>query len=143
SRDSRVLLTGCADGMVRLWESATGRPVGKPLAHRGPVRAAAFLPDGTRLVTGSGDQLIRLWDINTAELLRQAPHPAPVLALALSPDGRKVLTGGADGTARLWESATLKPVGPTLPRAGGEVVTVGFSPHGRVLLALWQDECER
>jgi WD40 repeat protein len=58
--------------MARLWDPATGHPIGRPLLHRGPVRAVAFGPhprdsvaDGGHctLVTGSEDKTARVWDV--------------------------------------------------------------------------------
>src|SRR5262249_34581689 len=46
SPDGQTFATGCLDGTARLWETATGRPLGEPLKHAGPVLAVAFGPDG-------------------------------------------------------------------------------------------------
>jgi hypothetical protein len=54
SPDGRTCATGGADGVVRLWDAATGRAVGSPLAQAAPVWAVAFAPDGRTLLTGSG-----------------------------------------------------------------------------------------
>jgi WD40 repeat protein len=66
--DGRVL-TGCEDHKARLWDVATGKLLGPPLAHQGSVQAVAFSPDGRTLLTGSHDQTARLWDAATAKPL--------------------------------------------------------------------------
>jgi WD40 repeat protein len=48
-----VAVTGSRDGTVRVWDLATGRPVGRHLVFPRPVRAVAVSPDG-RLVVGFG-----------------------------------------------------------------------------------------
>ena len=68
SPDSTRLATGSGDQTVRLWDAATGQPVGQPLTgHTDTVWGVAFSPDGTRLATGSGDQTVRLWDPATGQ----------------------------------------------------------------------------
>ena len=65
--DGRVLLaSGSDDAPVRLWDPATGTPVGGPLeGHTSWVNAVAAvpLPDGRVLLASGGhDGMVRLWD---------------------------------------------------------------------------------
>jgi hypothetical protein len=62
SPDGTRVVTGSSDNTARLWDAATGAPLGAVMKHDGPVRSAAFSPDGTRVVTGSEDNTARLWD---------------------------------------------------------------------------------
>ena len=59
------MLTGSTDQTARLWDAATGKPIGPPLAHRGTVYDVAYSPDGKTVLTGSADQTARLWDAAT------------------------------------------------------------------------------
>ena len=72
-RRRRSSLTGCHDNAARLWDVATGRPMGKPLEHRGWVRAVAFRPDGRAVITGGDDNAARIWDVATGH---RRPGPA-------------------------------------------------------------------
>src|SRR5262249_36220793 len=65
SPDGKAVLTGSGDRTARLWDAATGRPLGTPLTHQDAVRAVAFSPDGKAVLTGSWDKAARLWDAAT------------------------------------------------------------------------------
>ena len=52
SPDGKTIVTGSYDNMwrlgntARLWDAATGRPLGPPMEHSGAVMSVAFSPDG-------------------------------------------------------------------------------------------------
>jgi WD40 repeat protein len=106
--DGKAVLTGSYDRTARLWDAATGRPLGDPLTHQDPVVAVAFRPDGKAVLTGSRDGTARLWDAATGRPLGPPlNHQGPVEAVAFSPDGKTILTGSEDMTARLWDVSEL------------------------------------
>ena len=47
SPDGTQVATGCGDD-GRLWDAATGQPLGLPMKHADKVVAVAFSPDGTK-----------------------------------------------------------------------------------------------
>ena len=53
------------DNTARVWDAATGAPIGKPMQHEDIVNSAEFSPDGARVVTASGDKTARVWDATT------------------------------------------------------------------------------
>jgi WD40 repeat protein len=134
SPDGRTLVTGGYDPAARLWEVATGKPIGSPLQPPAPVCAVAMLADNRTVITISTDGTAQRWDAATAQPVG-APwrHGDAVQAVAVSTDGRWVVTAGGDGSARLWNTAPGAPVGPVL-RHEGSVESVAFSPDGRTVL---------
>ena len=55
-------MTASLDGTARLWDAASGKPIGEPMKHEEEVYSAQFSPDGQRVVTASADNTARLWD---------------------------------------------------------------------------------
>jgi tetratricopeptide (TPR) repeat protein len=144
--DGRLILTGCDDYDARLWDAATGRPIGMPMEHSGWVYSASFSPDGRSILTGSGDTTARIWDSATGRPLGPPlEHPGGVTSVAFSPDGRSILTAYGDIAARLWDAATGQPIGGPMPHPSGRagvqarVRVVAFSPDGRFLLTSGSD----
>jgi WD40 repeat protein/tRNA A-37 threonylcarbamoyl transferase component Bud32 len=131
--DGGAVLTGCGDGTARLWDAATGQPLGTPLPHPAAVVAVAFSPDGGLLLTGSEDGGVRLWRAADGVLLHAQAHLGPVVAVAFGLDGKTFLSASYDHTACLWDAQTAAQVGDPL-RHEGEVGAAAFSPDGRIVV---------
>ena len=133
SPDGNRIVSGSADDTVRVWDAATGQPVGQPLTgHQDRVWGVAFSPDGTRIVSGSADTTVRVWDAATGQPVGQplTGHTAGVFSVAFSPDGTRIVSGSADTTVRVWDAATGQPVGQPLTGHQDRVWGVAFSPDG-------------
>jgi hypothetical protein len=114
SHDGRWVASGGWDRTVRVWEAATGRPVGPPLRHRERVGKIRFSPDGGRVLTTSEVTAV-VWDVRSGEAVTSPMTAAfPIADASFSRDGRLVLTRGGELAVRLWDAATGLPVTPPL-----------------------------
>ncbi|MFZ9753943.1 MAG: AAA-like domain-containing protein, partial [Cyanobium sp.] len=138
SPDGRRIVSGSLDNTVRLWDPASGQPIGTPLqGHSSPVLSVAFSPDGRRIVSGSADNTLRLWDVASGKPIGTPlqGHTNWVWSVAFSPDGRRIVSGSADNTLRLWDAASGKPIGTPLQGHTNWVWSVAFSPDGRRIVS--------
>jgi WD40 repeat protein/transcriptional regulator with XRE-family HTH domain len=139
SPSGKLLASAGGDGTVRLWNPATGRPVGAPLHASAQANAygVAFSPSGKLLASAGGDGTVRLWNTATGRPVGAPLHAsaqAGVIGVAFSPDGKLLASAGGDGTVRLWNTATHRPVGaPLHASARYGVYGVAFSPSGKLL----------
>ena len=115
-RHRQLLATaGGGDGMVRLWDATTGRPVGAP-RHLGSARAqlltVGFSGDGRWLAAGGDDGVVWLLPVNTRGFIGRAQKVPvlpritfPVDGLAFGPDGTRLAVATSEGTTRIWDLA--------------------------------------
>ena len=66
-----MLASGADDGVVRLWDAATGQQLQAFQAASLPVFSVAFSPDGATLACASNDNAVHLWDVRPNVPLRQ------------------------------------------------------------------------
>jgi dipeptidyl aminopeptidase/acylaminoacyl peptidase len=95
------------------------------------VKAAAFSPDGKRIVTASADKTARLWEADTSEQigLPFTGHTGIVSSAAFSSDGRRVVTASWDKTARLWDTDAHGSI--AVLGHPERVLSAAFSPDGK------------
>jgi WD40 repeat protein len=119
--DRDIIVSGSADATVRVWDAATGDPVGAPLTgHDGEVQAVALGRAGDRdiIVSGSADATVRVWDAVTGDPVG-APltgHDGEVRAIAIGRAGDRdiIVSASNDMTIRIWDAVTREPVGDPL-----------------------------
>ena len=132
-----VVASATSDHTVRLWDSHTGRQLGRPLVHESQiVTSVAFSPDGRQLAVVTRDDKIHVWDVASRRRLHVLTCPTGHwigdCRLAFNRAGTLLAGGGWDGRARLWDVATGEPAG-VLQGREANIYDLAFSPDGRQL----------
>lgn len=110
ARRCEPLLTGGADGAVRVWNAQTGALVYAFEGHTGPVRAVRRLRD--RAFSASDDGTVRQWAAGAwwggaGRCLRVfAGHEAGVKDVLSDRDGARLFSASEDTTIRVWCAAS-------------------------------------
>jgi WD40 repeat protein len=141
SPDGTSILTADEDGTARVWDAKTGSErlvLGNEdgTAERArPLLAAAFSPDGARIVTAGSE--VRVWTTG-AEPPRifATAQGMPWARATFSPDGTRILGVPDHGpAARVWDVASGQ-VWVEGPRHRQEITAAAFSPDGKVVATL-------
>jgi WD40 repeat protein len=129
SPDGRFVLTGSTDGTARIWTASTGTG----LWHEyGGVPAAAWSPDGTRIVTYNHFKYY-VWNGGSGRFLGFLPEGASssVSSIRFSARGRLLATAESGGVVYILRTKDwARRTRITLPAA---VTGTAFDPGGRRL----------
>ena len=146
SPDGRILATGSAGNLVKLWGASTGKLQRVLKGHSMRVASVAFSPDGRTVASGAGYQQageLKLWEAATGKLkgdLKENRENSTIVnSIAFSPDGRTLVcgTGEADAPAEVvaWDAATRKRKWRWENNYGNPVSSVTFAPGGGTVAA--------
>lgn len=96
----KLIIGGCADAQVRIWDSSNGRSTGSVRVDRSKteptlVWAVMAIPELNQFVTGDSTGAVKFWHSDTLTLLHKfSVHEADVLTLARV--GERVFSAGID-----------------------------------------------
>ncbi len=138
-----LLAAGTMMGEIRLWHTASGRPLQTFQGHTDWVASVAFSPDGKLLASGSEDHAVRLWDVSNGQCLKTLYSSAnAVLSVAFSPDGKTLVSGGYDHIVRLWDVSNGQCL-KTFQGHANIVWSVAFTSNGSIIASGSEDQTVR
>jgi WD40 repeat protein len=145
--DVKTVISSAEYDVIRLWDAATGAPLGTLKTPEGGACGLAVSPDGKLLAAGNYDHSVSLWDLdNRREQRRLVGHPGRVWYLFFTPDGKTLVTAegpcpSSNGVVCVWDVLSGKEQGriltnqqypwkPSLSPDGKTLVTNGSTNTG-------------
>eukprot|EP01087_Luapelamoeba_hula_P013048 TRINITY_DN3704_c0_g1_i1.p1 TRINITY_DN3704_c0_g1~~TRINITY_DN3704_c0_g1_i1.p1 ORF type:complete len:564 (+),score=78.93 TRINITY_DN3704_c0_g1_i1:180-1694(+) len=111
SPDGRYFLTGSVDGLIEVWDWATGKlspdlsyqAEDKFMVHDSGIFCMQFTRDSEMMVSGSQDGKIKVWRLSTGKCLRrfERAHAEAVTSVCFADDNSHVLSASYDNTIRV------------------------------------------
>jgi WD40 repeat protein len=154
SADGATMACSSRDGVIRVWETDTGKPRARFRASTPEIDWVALSPDGKVVAAVShwDDAAVHLWDVATARELHPFPGPrGGPLTVAFVGDGREVATVSqiagftrptprwGDWSLCRWDAATGALRAAIRCRPPGEVHFTAFAPDGRRVVTVLHD----
>ncbi|MGE3316922.1 MAG: protein kinase, partial [Planctomycetaceae bacterium] len=133
TRDGKQLISaGYHDGIIRIWDVETRKPVGTLEGHSQTVNSLKLSPDGTLLASGSDDSDARLWNLAEMKLVHAfRAHGNRVLSVAFSPDGQHLAACSKNQEIHLWNVETGR--GRRVAKLRDDARDIVFHSDGRTL----------
>lgn len=103
SPDGKLLLSGAADKLARLWNTADGKLTAFYEGHTNHVLAVAFNKDATRLATASADKEVKVWDVKSREQdVMLGDKKQVYTSLSWTPDGTALVATTDKGSGSIY-----------------------------------------
>jgi WD40 repeat protein len=135
SPEQQMVATGGADGIVRIWNAATGEYRYQFNGDGSPVTRLLFSADGQWLAAGTADGAVAVLNVAAEQVgTGKLAQPSAVTSLAFSAATGCLAFGTANG-----QLAAFLPASPqfetrfSAPR--GRILSLAFSPDGQFLVS--------
>jgi WD40 repeat protein len=108
SPNGKTIVSGGADGKVRLWDVETEKVVARWTGHTDATIPPCWSVDGERVVSGSSFGTIRVWDVESGDTVLGPIKTGHMTmhAVIYSPDTTKIATGGYEPALKIWDAKT-------------------------------------
>lgn len=103
--------SGSRDGLIKIWDIASGRLKITLTGHISAVRGLAVSDRHPYLFSCADDKMVKCWDLEHNQVVRHYHgHLSGVYSLALHPSENILVTGGRDSVARVWDMRTKEQI---------------------------------
>jgi WD40 repeat protein len=105
SPDDDMLVCGCGDRTLRIWDAQTSDLVQSFEGQNGKlIYSAVFSPCGNMIVSGGDENIVRIWDISSGQCKSMLKgHSNSVRAVCWCGTGDRVISGSLDSSVRVWD----------------------------------------
>ena len=135
SGDGRLALTGCDDGLIRLWDLENRIELKKiPKKHSEPVIGVLLSTNGKGGLSTSLDGTIRQWEFKTLVQSSLISNQARNSFLAVSHDENVIACGNNDGTIAVFNPRNRQVTATWSGHQPGEIRGLAFTPDDSKLI---------
>ncbi len=144
SPDGSKIITGGHDGLIKLWDTETGKIIKSINGNGTPIRSVSFSPNGTQIVSGTDDKIITLWNLKTGNKEKEfVGHTVGIESIAFSPDGNYIISsagaGGRNyGEIKLWSVDSGNEM-RSFTGYSGSIRSVAFLSNNKQFLSAGDD----
>jgi len=133
-----LYLTLSSDGMMKLWELGTAKPLTSLKIAANLERAD--IVGRTGQVLGMVNKNVRIWEMDTGKVVGEIKYDKPVVDWKVSGDGKR-LAICQDGEIEyfLFEPTSLRPLWKATIDKKQEFTNLAFSPDGELLFSTTTD----
>lgn len=103
--------SGCRDGLIKIWDLASGKLRLTLTGHISGVRGLAISARHPYLFSCGDDKMVKCWDLEQNQVVRHYHgHLSGVYCLSLHPTENILITGGRDSAVRVWDMRTKEQI---------------------------------
>ena len=130
SEDGRYLVTSGFDGVVRLWDTGTGKEIRSLSGHTSRVDGVVFMSSKDYIIS-TGDTTMRVWSAISGDLLQTLPLLHSGFRIVLHPDEKHVTVGSGSGALTTFHTSDWSMTHTMKCEGGLNEMTI--SPDGQYL----------